>query len=571
VAAGAAIASAQLAATFELSRHSLRDGGVGGFFANIGAMPPQELVGFALPFAFGFDRPADVAETYYHRGSGYWGAGVNSWEMCVYVGVPVLVLAMAGARRSRFWMGVAILGAALMLGGPLWALVRLLPGFGYFRFPARFAIWSVAGLAVLAAYGADELRRRANVRGVRALCLWTLALFTLSTAVVRLGLDTRRAELQQGLTAYFSRQVELPPPPAALSPLAMAALPAPEPEAAALIPRKVARILADLRQSSDPLSRRVWWPAGLLLLTALLLRRPRLLTALVALDLLTFGTDYHPTRPADEVATEPAWLAPAMRELGGWRTTVLDRRMPVTFEDDLLPASMGLPLGTSDVILPSPLLLVRNDALLAAGGLDVGDKGAVKARRWLAHPGISRRLAVRWIATVHELPGLIPMVRGRYNVWEDPQALPRARVVPCVAAAADAESAFASVLAEEPTRTVVLEGGETGCASGEGAAAAVVSYADERVEIAASGPGTLVLADTAYPGWHARLDGAEVPILTADLVVRGVWLPAGPHTVVFTYEPGGLRWLLLGGALALLGALAVPATALLAGIRGQRG
>lgn len=569
--AGGLIAAGQLLATLELSRHSLREGGVGGLFASIGAMPPQELVGFILPKAFGFDRPADVLETYYHRGGGYWGAGVNSWEMCVYVGVPALVLAAAGARRSRFWAGAVVVGVVLMLGGPLWAIVRLLPGFGYFRFPARFAIVAIAGLAMLAAYGADELRRGRGAAWIRTACLWTVALFTLSTAVVNLGLDTRRGELARALTAHFMRQVDAPPPPPALSPLALAALPSPEPEEAAAIPGKVRRILADLEVSSDPRSPRVLWPALLLLVTAFALRRPRLLAGLVALDLLWFGIDYHPTRPASAAEAAPSWLAPAMREPGGYRTTVLDRRVSAALDGDLLSASMGLPLGTSDVLLPSPLLLVRNDALLAAGGLDVGDKGVVKVARWLLHPDIARRLSVRWIASLHELPGLIPRVRGRYNVWEDREALPRARMVPCVEPAADADSAFAAVLKARPARTVVVEGGTAGCVDAEPVPVETIAYADERVELRATGPGMLVLADSQYPGWHARVDGVEAPILTADLILRGVALPAGEHTVVFTYEPGALAAMTGLGAVVLLGALAVPFFGLRRGIGRPRG
>jgi hypothetical protein len=565
---GVGVAAGQLVASLELSRFSMREGGVDGAFANVGAMPPQELVGFVLPRAFGFDRPADVLETYYHRGTGYWGAGVNSWEMCVYVGIPVVALAAAGLRRSRFWTVTLLLAVLLMLGGPLWALVRLLPGFGYFRFPVRFALVAIAALAMLAAHGVDRLRRGGDAGWLRRPLLWTVALFTLSTGVVRLGLDTRQGELRAVLSSYFQRQVDRPPLPAPSSALAQAALPVPEPEDAAAIPKKVARILADLRTSADPRSRRVWWPVLLLLATALLLRRPRLLTLVVAGDLLAFGADYHPTRPMSDALAAPAWLGDPMREPGGARTTVLDRRVAAEFDGDLLAASLGLPLGTSDVLLPSPLLLVHNDALLAAGGLDVGDKGIVKVARWVTHPGISRRLAVRWIASVHEVPGLIPRVRGRYNVWEDPAALLRARVVPCVEGAAGVDAAFEAVLAADPQRTAVIEGVASQCAEGEGGAARIVDYADQHVEIEATGPGTLVLADTAYPGWSATVDGAPVPIQVVDLILRGVTLPAGEHRVVFAWSPGLAGWLAAAGALLLAGAVSVP---VVVGIRARRG
>ena len=557
--AGLVIASPQLLATAELARHSLRDGGVSGAFASIGAMPIQEMVGFVLPYAFGFDRPADIVETYYHRGSGYWGSGVNSWETCVYVGFPLAVLAVLGLRRSRFWTGALVVAVLLMLGGPAWALVRHLPGFEFFRFPGRFAIVAVAALSVLAAYGFDSLRRLARPAPVRSALVWVVAAFSLTTGFAQLGLQTRRAEVSGWLDRHFQAQLDRPAPPPASSALAAAALPPPEPEVATEIPGKVARILADLERSTDPRSPRVWVPLLLLLTTAASLRRPRLLVAVVALDLLSFGKDYHPTVPTDSVLTSPQWLSRPMTTLGGFRTTVLDRRIDSGLDGTLLSASLGLPLGTSDVIVPSPLLMVRNDALLAAAGLDVGDKGPGKVVKWLAHIDVSRRLGVRWIATMHEIPGLIPLVRGQYFVFDDAQALPRARVVPCVRGVADAESAFAATLAEDPKTTVVVEGGVSGCAEGAApfaVAATVESYREAEVVLRAVGPGTLVLADTNYPGWTSTVDGVATPIAQADLVMRAVPLGPGDHEVRFGYDPGWAGralWAAAGVALACVG------------------
>lgn len=556
-AAGVAIASPQLVASLELSRFSMRDGGVAAGFAGIGAMPVQELVGVVLPAAFGFDRPADVAETYFHRGLGYWGQGVNSWETCIYLGIPAVVLALAGARRSRFWSACLALAVLLMLGGPLWSLLRLLPGFTYFRFPARFALIAVAAAAVLAAYGLDGFRRAAQVRRVR-LALWTaVGVFTLSTGVVRLALDTRATEIGAALSGYFVRQVVPLPPPPELSPL-LAVLPPPEPENVSLIPAKVGRILADLVVSTDPRSSRVWLPVLLCILTAFALRRPRLLVALVAADLLWFARDYHPTVPFDSLATTPAWLSPRMTEAGGDRTTVLDRRIPVEFDDRLLTASLGLPLGTSDIVIPSPLLMVRNEALLALAGLDVGDKGAHKVERYLAHRDIARRMAVRFIATIHPFygDGLVPLVRGTYTVVEDSLALPRVRVVPCTEWVATGDEALTALLRLDPEQTVVLEGsGTSTCAAGVGSAT-VSAYGNTRVSIHATGPGTLILADSWYPGWNATVDGAPVAIERADLINRAIALSPGEHEVEFRYQPGKLAWLLalsLGLVLATVG------------------
>jgi len=49
--------------------------------------------------------------------------------------------------------------------------------------------------------------------------------------------------------------------------------------------------------------------------------------------------------------------------------------------------------------------------------------------------------------------------------------------------------------------------------------------------------GVLVLSDQYYPGWEAAVDGQAVPITRAFTALRAVCVPAGTHTVTFTYRP----------------------------------
>jgi uncharacterized membrane protein YfhO len=82
----------------------------------------------------------------------------------------------------------------------------------------------------------------------------------------------------------------------------------------------------------------------------------------------------------------------------------------------------------------------------------------------------------------------------------------------------------------------------------------------ERLEIEAEadGPAVLVVNDAYWPGWVARIDGAEVPVVPADVLVRAVPFPAGRHRLVMTYAPPevALGWWCSAVGLAALVALA---------------
>lgn len=62
---------------------------------------------------------------------------------------------------------------------------------------------------------------------------------------------------------------------------------------------------------------------------------------------------------------------------------------------------------------------------------------------------------------------------------------------------------------------------------------------DDRVAVRTSAPGKrlLVLTDHYYPGWICRLDGKETEIVRVNYFARGVFVPAGDHTIEFAYEP----------------------------------
>jgi hypothetical protein len=67
----------------------------------------------------------------------------------------------------------------------------------------------------------------------------------------------------------------------------------------------------------------------------------------------------------------------------------------------------------------------------------------------------------------------------------------------------------------------------------------ITSYGRNAValEVDTDRAGVVVLHDIYYPGWEATVDGQTQPILRANVLFRGVEVPAGRHVIQFTFRP----------------------------------
>ncbi len=69
--------------------------------------------------------------------------------------------------------------------------------------------------------------------------------------------------------------------------------------------------------------------------------------------------------------------------------------------------------------------------------------------------------------------------------------------------------------------------------------ASIAAYADNSVtiDVDADQAGIVVLHDLFYPGWQVKVDGKQQPVLHANILFRGVEVPAGRHRVEFEFHP----------------------------------
>lgn len=200
--------------------------------------------------------------------------------------------------------------------------------------------------------------------------------------------------------------------------------------------------------------------------------------------------------------------------------TLDDATLPVTVQAVTL---LDERTGMFQALLPSDSGALQ---LVHSGDVKVYENRAAAGRVWLSYATVPA-------ASPQEAAGLLG-VRVRGLAEEPPPE--------------GGGSSLASVAVVEGD--VTLEGARR--LPGDGAE--VVSYAPERVEVRARTEtgALLVLADAWYPGWQATVDGAPAEIYPTNLLFRGVVLPPGEHTVLFTFAPDSWRrglWIGTGAAL----------------------
>ena len=87
------------------------------------------------------------------------------------------------------------------------------------------------------------------------------------------------------------------------------------------------------------------------------------------------------------------------------------------------------------------------------------------------------------------------------------------------------------------------------------------------LETEAPGPAMLVLSEISYPGWRARVDGAEATVWRVNYILRGVALAPGRHRVELFYRPPAVP---RGAAISVAAALSLGLMVWLDRRRAQR-
>lgn len=265
----------------------------------------------------------------------------------------------------------------------------------------------------------------------------------------------------------------------------------------------------------------------------LLARRPRLggavLLTVIVVDLLPFAAHLTPEVPAQYLQVQTEVIARLREDTGIFRLTSLtgdggpmDRMSPN------LPMAFGL----QDVQGSDSLVFEGYSSLWSTVPQD--DTGSPDPTS-----PVLDILNCKYLVTSRDLsgvPGWRKVLAAECNVYENEEVWPRAFVAK---EGAPAPARTLTIARYEPNRVRI--GGEVGAGQ------------------------SVVLGDTAYPGWKAYLDGHERPITVACRLLRSVEAESPARAVEFVYYPTSF---LVGAFLTCVAVLALAGTWSLGRMRG---
>jgi len=488
------------------------------------------------------------------------------WLHSLYLGIPAALFVLAGllSRRPRarflgLLLGVAVL-FALGRNGVGYDLVSwVLPPLRMLRFPVKAMLLAALAWSPLAGLGFDASRdpefgrsgrfRLGVVLPAGVLLVSTLAGLTLATRGAQ-----RFGPLLVGIGNERAAELLAPTAP----PLAAAALAA---GLGLLIAANAARgrggrlgslllwglALVDLGWVNVSLHRTA--PA------ALFTQRPEALAVVKQVPLPRLYVYDYSILTATQLATNPGSLDAyrVARRPSGWS---VDEALVLGIHSYLNPPTAER-WGISgsydrDILEFDPLPLARLVEFLRRV------EASPTHARLLRMAGVTHALALTpagWWKDLVPRARVEGLFERPIQILEVPQPLPRAFAVDGVRVA-DGDAAF-ETLADprfDPATEVVLSAGRPAAADPRFVGRCrIIAMKPDRVVIDAdlSSAGYVVLTDAWDPGWRARLDGGRVPTLRANVAFRAVAVPAGRHSVEFSYRPMSAGVGVAAAALAL--------------------
>ena len=487
-------------------------------------LPTSELVALGSRDRVGADSPdfALVGSLSFPAAvRGLFVRGAGPFEVYCGTGV-VLLAALALVLRAKFDRGGAIvmiataaLGIVLAAGTTavlLPFLVEHAPGFGLLRVPGRYKLLCAWSLAAAAGYGAAALEAQLHKR--RALIAAATAVAIVAIAVAMRGLPATVKDHP----AWWSVVAT------AIAAVCVVVI--------AMVPKRWASVAL----------------GGLAIFV------------LVDAPLFTF------VEPGAPVAAEPRQMHDRDDEVVARLDGVHDRWR--AYDEFVLGERAGARLGIRDFRgypAVDPISLHRYVDVLEYAKQHPAIVASFNVRWALVKP----HFRYGWATSFLHMPDPAFVDRGDY-LWEAKHPTPLVAWYGAVSIV-PTRDVLAAVLASDG-RAIVERGDLPWWPPASGDAelreGTLDSFEPDVIRVAVDAPraGLVVLNEIYFPGWHVDVDGEPAMPVRANYMLRGVWVPAGHHQIVWRFEPA--HWRMLVGAYVL--ALALIAAAAAAAARRRR-
>ncbi|MCA8953738.1 MAG: hypothetical protein KDE27_29775 [Planctomycetes bacterium] len=581
------------------------------------AFAPFGLLGYVMPEAFSHPNDAALPQTasplpYLWSDLRHWNTGevlapnYNFTEYALFPGVlplalAVLALAIRGPRW-RWFPALALAAVWLLATGAFGARYAYhLPGIKAVP-PYRFAGPACALLAMLAAVGFDGLRRRLRPWSMRALALalavGAIAMFALSSSAEPAKTapdDPWLVEISERYRDVLAAEYHAKP--AQVTPAAALAYkfspndrtrPGSKSDAISLARQ---RFDANLRRGAFGLL----LGAGLLVAFSFLRREGGLrgwptavMFGLAGLELAMFSfalnrgqacehdgdTAVHTFLAAERDARKGDGGMLVGRGIGG----------PYNLPGGTLAAAHIRDLNYYTFVdnkSDLPLRRLYGDDFILRGFVcdAVPDDERLERPYWDLM-GLRYVLATRPMSHAGERVGPTAIGGADYFVYERPNVLPRAWLVPLLTVVDDEQQLVTRLASPDldPRAGVFVGSADAerlgGLAPGDGPADRTIRFTFEdtkrvTLEVAAGSPGYLVIADTCFPGQSATWNGAPIEIARGNLFQRVVKLPAEAGVLEFRFRAQGFVAGLAIGGIALLGWVALLGVGTWIGVRNE--